>query len=655
MARFGLVRMHGATMKLMTKKFLPLLVGVVFLAVPLVAQEQPQPQFPNEPYEFILAKLAASDGRYDEALSRMDRVIEKNPGNPVLLFERAMMFIDAGRIDKAETELRNVVKTNPDFYDAQKLLGRVLLDRAGTDRTKMGEALEHLQAALKVNPDDVITGITVSQLLVSTGKVAEAEKVLATLVERSPDQRALNYNYAQVLTKLGRGDESRKYLERAVEVDPTFGPAILQLIDIYQRENEWAKAADVLQPLIDDDPANIELQRQQAYFFLRAGNPAKARTMFETMVKADPKDQRSLFYLAESLNDLEQYAEADKIYRKLLEETPDDPDLLFSFSLSQIGQKKYDEAEKALNTLLKVQGIPAGMAMLGRTQLALIDLQRGNYDAAINTARPVFIWQDKPNPQAINIALDALRKQKKYAEGVTLLQPLVDKYSTEPFVNARYVEMLTRAGQKEKAAQAAAVAAKFGTPHVVATAEALLQAENGSGAVQLVRQAIAAKPDDVDLQYELGSLQERSDDKAGAEKTFLSILAKHPEHGATLNYLGYMWAEKGENLDRAQEMLTKAVSQEPQNGAYVDSLGWVYFRQGKLDLAEKTLRDATRLLPHDATVHEHLGDVLAQRGDNVRALQVYRTALTLEPEPKDEAKIRTKIAEIERKAQTSQR
>src|SRR5947209_11942913 len=116
-----------------------------------------------------------------------------------------------------------------------------------------------------------------------------------------------------------------------------------------------------------------------------------------------------------------------------------------------------------------------------------------------------------------------------------------------------------------------------------------------------------------------------------------------------------MWAESGTNLDRAADMLNQAVKLEPRNGAYIDSLGWAYFRQGKLDLAEKYLTDATRLLPRDATVHEHLGDVLAKRGEVGRALDLYRAALKLEPEAKDEAKLRTKISELEKQKTTAQR
>jgi predicted Zn-dependent protease len=627
-----------------------LLLAAILSFPPTFAQEPSA-----EPYDFLLAKLAADEGRYDEALERINRVVEKEPANPVLLYERAMIYIDAGRIERAEQELRAVAAANPDFYDVHRILGRILLDRADTDRSRLDEALKYLQTAFKLNPDDLSSGIAVAQMLTSTGRTQEAERVLASMVERAPDQRALNYSYAQILTKLGRGNESRPYLERAVVIDPTYGPAIMQLLDIYQQENEWAKAAHLLEPLVAEDPLNLEMQRQQAYFFLRAGDARSARDRFQALVKADPKDNRSLFYLAEALNDLEEYAEAEKLFRQLLVQTPDDTDLLASFGLSLVGQKKWNEAATVFNTLLGKSDVPDHLAALARTQLAHIDLRKENYAAAVETAKSIFVFRDRPNTQAINIALEALRKQKKNDDAVALLQPLAGKFDSDPFVNARYIEALARAGQKEKAAEHAAKQVKSGTRNVIAASEAWIQAGDNTSAIALMKSASAARPEEIDLQFQLGSLYERAGDRKEAEKVFLAVLEKNPDHAPTLNYLGYMWAESNTNLDRAHEMLTRAVGQEPLNGAYVDSLGWVYYRLGKLDLAEKYLTDATTLLPRDATIREHLGDVLAQRGDMARALQQYRTALTLDPESKDVDKLRSKIAELERKTQTSER
>jgi tetratricopeptide (TPR) repeat protein len=208
--------------------------------------------------------------------------------------------------------------------------------------------------------------------------------------------------------------------------------------------------------------------------------------------------------------------------------------------------------------------------------------------------------------------------------------------------------MLVRAGEKDKAQQMAATQAKFGPRNTIATAEAYIQAGDYEGAIALVKNSLQTKPEDLDLNFALGSAYERAGNQNSAEKVFLDILSKHPDHAQTLNYLGYMWADNGVNLERAGEMLRKAVAAEPRNGAYIDSLGWMYFRQGNLDLAEKYLTDASHLLPRDATVHEHLGDVFAKRGNITRALKLYKDALTLEPEPKDEAKLKVKIADLEK-------
>ncbi|MEA2339617.1 MAG: hypothetical protein QOE82_3624 [Thermoanaerobaculia bacterium] len=636
-------------MRLMKTCVLMLLALSAF-SLSAVAQEPAA----DDSYEFILAKLAADDGRFDDALSRLDKLVAKTPQNAVLLYERALILIDASKIDAAEAELRKVVTIQPNFYDAERVLGRVLLDRAGTDKTKVDDALVHLQAAFRIYPDDLGTGMAISQIYLASGRPAEAEKVIASMLERAPDQRGLNYSYAQVLSKLGRGKEAVKYLERAVEVDPTFGLAIQQLVDTYQSSGDWQKAGDILQPLINDEPTNLDFQRQQAYFYLRGGQAEKARARFSSLLAADPKDTRTQYYLAEALSDLERYDEADRIYHQLLEKTPDDADVLGSLGMTQIARKKYDEAAKTFRALLAVPDAAEGMQVLARTQLAFIDLQKGNLQQAIDQARPLFIFHDKPNPQPINIALDALRKQKRYTDAVSMLQPLVDKYAADPFVSARYIEMLARAGDKDRARVAAATQSKFGVRNTISAAEAYMQAEQFDQAIGVVRDALRTKPDEIELQFELGAALERSGNKEEAEKTFLAILEKHPENAGTMNYLGYMWAEQGVHLDRAAEMLTTAVKQEPGNGAYLDSLGWTYFRQGKLELAEKYLNDAARILPRDATIHEHLGDVIAKRGDTTRALSLYRVALTLDPESKDEAKLRSKIAELEKQQQAQQ-
>src|ERR1051326_2957977 len=343
------------------------LVFLLMVLLPISAGAQAPAVNSDDSYDFILAKLAAEDGRYDEALAKVDKLVAKNPADAVLQYERALILVDAPRIDE---------------------------------------------------------------------------------------------------------------------------------------------------PHAGGCPVSGELQGRRACLSRRAGETEKARAELKALVDADPKDTRSLFYLAEAYNDLEQYSEADKLYRKLLEATPDDPDVLASYALSQIGQHKYDEAAKTLQAMQKLPDLPENLQVLAKTQLAFIDLQKGNYAEAIDEARPVLVFHDKPNAQAINTALEAMKKEKHYADAVALLQPLVDKYASDPFVNARYVEFLLRAGDKDRARVAASTQAKFGVRNTVGAAEAYVQNEQYDAAVTLLQDALKAKPDEVDLQFELGSTYERAGKKA---------------------------------------------------------------------------------------------------------------------------------------------
>ena len=77
----------------------------------------------------------------------------------------------------------------------------------------------------------------------------------------------------------------------------------------------------------------------------------------------------------------------------------------------------------------------------------------------------------------------------------------------------------------------------------------------------------------------------------------------------TLNYYGYMLADKSTRLPEALKLIRKAVELEPMNGAYLDSLGWCYFKMGDYELAEDNLRKAVDRDQTDPTVHDHLGEL----------------------------------------------
>jgi Flp pilus assembly protein TadD len=63
----------------------------------------------------------------------------------------------------------------------------------------------------------------------------------------------------------------------------------------------------------------------------------------------------------------------------------------------------------------------------------------------------------------------------------------------------------------------------------------------------------------------------------------------------------------------------------------IDSLGWVHFKQNKFDSAIKNLKEAMEILPADAAIVEHLGDVYRKIGRLKEARQTYERALKIDP------------------------
>lgn len=168
-------------------------------------------------------------------------------------------------------------------------------------------------------------------------------------------------------------------------------------------------------------------------------------------------------------------------------------------------------------------------------------------------------------------------------------------------------------------------------------------------AVRAYDAALARLPEvreqDWQIFYARGISRERAGDWPGAEQDLLRALSLSPEQPYVLNYLGFSWADKGINLDRAREMLERALALRPEDGNIVDSLGWVMFRRGDYPAAILWLERAVELEPRNATINDHLGDAYWMAGRQNEARFQWSRALAMEPGPVEAARLTTKLAQ----------
>jgi tetratricopeptide (TPR) repeat protein len=157
------------------------------------------------------------------------------------------------------------------------------------------------------------------------------------------------------------------------------------------------------------------------------------------------------------------------------------------------------------------------------------------------------------------------------------------------------------------------------------------------------RLSAAGIPERWSLFYSRGIALERSGQWKPSEADLLHALELKPEQPLVLNYLGYSWIDRGENLDRGLKMIEKAVELRPEDGYIVDSLGWAHYRLGDYSSAVQYLEKAIELVPEDPTINDHLGDAYWQSGRATEARFQWRRALQFGPEANEIKPIEAKL------------
>jgi tetratricopeptide (TPR) repeat protein len=162
-------------------------------------------------------------------------------------------------------------------------------------------------------------------------------------------------------------------------------------------------------------------------------------------------------------------------------------------------------------------------------------------------------------------------------------------------------------------------------------AELLLQNQRLDEGMALLQEALSTHPEQPNLLYLRSLVSEKLGRFELMEADLRIIIAQDPDNAVALNALGYVLANRGEQLTEARELIQRALAAKPDDPAILDSLGWVEYRLGNLDQAQKLLQRAYEKFP-DPEVAAHLGEVLWMRGLRQQAKTVWQQSLEQHPD-----------------------
>ena len=466
--------------------------------------------------------------------------------------------------------------------------------------------------------------------------------------EAEPDSREANHNLLQVLVALNRVSESKAALEREIKLAPSvFKPAVMANIpQMYANVSDKKEAAElvakVLKPVTTDPTLSLSAWLTIARMQAMANEPQKAFQAIQAASKASPENdlpvllafdlmrptapeieqwartqmqQRSkpLLHLAyaRALVESQRFAQAEQQAKQATQMDPELADAWLLLGVLQSQDNAALQAEQSLTTYLSLvtpklaqNSDPAHNDTLERatTQayLALAQLaeQRQDFAAAEKWMSQINRPQDLLAVQARRASL--LAAQGHLEEGLRLIQSVPD--TTPDEVRGKLfaqVQLLRNNGQTARA-------------------------------FDLLAQASAANPEDMDLVYEQALLAEKLKRYDQMESLLRTVMAKQPSNQSAFNALGYSLADRGIRLNEARELVTKALALAPDDPFIVDSLGWVEFKAGHLELAAKLLKQAFQQ-KEDPEIAAHLGEVLWRQDDQAQAKSIWQRGLTLSP------------------------
>lgn len=149
-------------------------------------------------------------------------------------------------------------------------------------------------------------------------------------------------------------------------------------------------------------------------------------------------------------------------------------------------------------------------------------------------------------------------------------------------------------------------------------------------AAESFRQVIAAKPDNADAYYNLGTLSLREKDLPQAEKYLQKAVQLRPDYPEAWNNLGMIAAQQG-SFEEAVADFQQSLQLRPTFAIALLNLGNLYRRAHQFEKSEDFLNQALSFQPDDPEISYALGMLYAQQNQMDRASTYLQKAIQLRP------------------------
>ena len=169
----------------------------------------------QERLRLLESSVLSQSGQLSAAEQVLSNALLDFPDSKSLLYTRAMLYVDLGHIDAAETDLRRVLKLMPDDASILNALGYVLADNT----TRYEEAYVYIKKAYQLEPTDPAIIDSMGWVEYKLGNYEVALKYLNEALKLMPDHE-IAAHLGEVLWVYGQKEEAISVWKKALTKHP---------------------------------------------------------------------------------------------------------------------------------------------------------------------------------------------------------------------------------------------------------------------------------------------------------------------------------------------------------------------------------------------------------------------------------------------------
>jgi len=557
--------------------------------------------------------------------------------------QRGDEYQEAGQLEEAIIEYRNVLQIDPNAVDAHRKLANAYLNSE-----QLNSGYWELGETIRLDPEDVESRIAYATISLAAQKFDLVLESADEIVKLAPDNASGHLIRAGALGALERSDEAEPSLIRAVELEPDDSRYRIAIAAHYAQQENF----------------------EQAEFHL---NEAVERDV-------DPMVHN---HLANVLMAQGRYDEVEENLKKALalsqeptEEGDQHPNLVGAYvnlSVFYFDRERPEEGQAILE---------AGIGKLDEGRRTLSDALVRHYRASGEEAKANAVLERSttfdPTDPAPWLALSNVRGREGDLQGaLEAAEKAVAADSTDPLASLRKAELLIdiglRNGDDAQVEEAREIVAEVTAENPSSPEAAFVRGKSelasgdAAGAVEALREAIAVRPDWAQAHFVLGSALLMTGDLQRARAELARAVELNPGLNPARKLLVRVHAELGEHeyaiqngqryLDRepddnetrilmAQSMVRltmydeaqEALAEIPEDARNVEAyfaMGRVAMARGQIEEAREAFLRASEERPHDPNILNSLLAVHDAEGQVEKGIQAINKALEANPDSAD--------------------